>query len=756
MRQTAHHSPGQEWDDDIAVTKTAREGLAGDLWGGLASMLVALPASLAFGVAIYAPLGPGFAGQGALAGVLGAVAIGIVAPILGGTERLVSGPCAPAAAVMGALALELSSGREGAALDPPHVLILLTLAALLSGGLQVLYGVLGGGTLIKYIPYPVVTGYLSGVGVVIFLKQLHGLFGFPQNVSNWDGLTAPLTWRVPGLIVGIVTITVMLAAPRLTKAVPAAILGLGAGVACYFGLAMFDPHLLTLDGNHLVIGAISSGGASVIDAAGARFAAVGNVGLAEVTMLLMPALTLSVLLSIDTLKTCVVVDALTRTRHASNREIIGQGVANIVSAAIGGVPGAGTSGATLVNIASGGKTRRSGVIEGALVLAAYLLFGSLVAWAPIGALAGILVVVAYRMFDWGSVRLLRQRSTVLDFVVVLSVIGVAVFVGLVSASGTGIGLSILLFIREQIRGSVIHRKTYGNQVFSRQKRLPDELAALTRRGEETLICELEGSLFFGTTDQLFTQLESDLKTRRFVILDMHRVRSVDLTAVHMLEQVEAQLHERGAKLVFSDLPKTLPTGQDLRAYFDEVGLVTPESHVKVFAQLSDALEWVEDQILMEEGRLNAAEETLLNLRDIDFLKGRKEETLRELEACAIQRSYAPGDPIFRQGDIGDEILLVRRGRIRIAIRLGDGLDHHIATFGRGDFFGDMAFLDRGIRSADAIALTACDLLLLSRERFDALAEQHPRLGLHFFEALARSLALRLRQADAEIRVLSGA
>jgi SulP family sulfate permease len=114
----------------------------------------------------------------------------------------------------------------------------------------------------------------------------------------------------------------------------------------------------------------------------------------------------------------VVVDAVTRTRHASNRELVAQGLANLASAAVGGVPGAGTSGATLVNIASGAETRRSGVIEGALVGVAYLALGGLVAWAPIAALAGILVVVAYRMVDWGSLRLLRQRSTLLDFGVV--------------------------------------------------------------------------------------------------------------------------------------------------------------------------------------------------------------------------------------------------------------------------------------------------------------------------------------------------
>jgi len=716
-------------------------------------MLVALPASLAFGVAIYAPLGPQHAGQGALAGVLGATAIGIVAPILGGTERLVSGPCAPAAAVMGALALDLARG--GAA--PERVILLLALAALVSSALQVVYGALGGGTLIKYIPYPVVTGYLSGVGVVIALKQLHGLFGFPEGLSNWQGLTQPSSWSGPGLVVGAVTIAVMGLAPRLTRKVPAAILALAAGVSCYFAIGLLaDGRLLTLAGNHLVIGPLGGASASALAALGERLAALRGLGLADVRLLLMPALTLSVLLSIDTLKTCVVVDALTRTRHASNRELVGQGLANAASALVGGVPGAGTSGATLVNIASGAETRRSGAIEGVLVLLAYLAFGGLVAWAPISSLAGILVVVAYRMVDWGSLRLVGQRSTLLDFAVVASVVAVAVFVGLVSASGTGIALSILLFIREQVRGSVIHRKTYGDQVFSRQRRLPEEAAVLKRRGGATVVCELAGSLFFGTTDQLFTQLEADLKERRFVILDLRRVRSVDLTAVHMLEQCEARLRERGGSLVLSSVKKALPSGLDLRLYFAEVGLGAEESPVRTFDQLSEALEWAEDRILEEEGLAAEAQEAPLGLREIAFLRQRSDDTLRQLEACVFERGCAPGEPIFRQGDTGDEIFLVRRGRVRISLRIGDGLDRHLATFGRGDAFGEVAFLDRGARSADASALTAVELFVLSRQRFDALVEEHPRLGAHFFEALARSLAERLRQADSEISVLGDA
>lgn len=733
-----------------------KETLAGDLWGGLASMLVALPSSIAFGVAVYTALGPGAAGQGALAGILGAVAFGIVAPLFGGTERLVSAPCAPAAAVMGALALELSSPRSPVHDSPERILTLMTIAALLSGTLQVLFGTARGGTLIKYIPYPVVTGYLSGVGVVIFLKQLPGLFGFPKALPLAEGLLAPATWEWHGLAVGLVTIAAMLLAPRLTRAVPAAILGLLAGVAAYFALALGEPRLLSLAGNPLVIGPVSTGDSSILQALATRWSGLGDVRLPDLALIAVPALTLSVLLSIDTLKTCVVVDALTRSRHDSNREMIGQGLANLASAAVGGMPGAGTSGATLVNIASGGRTRLSALLEGVFVLLAFLLLGPFVAWAPIAALAGILVVVAYRMFDWSSFRLLRQRSTVLDFVVVATVITVAVTVGLVTASGVGVALAIILFIRDQIRGSVIHRRTYGNQVFSRQRRLPEQMAVLEARGAETLVCELAGNLFFGTTDQLLTQLEEDLRTRRHVILDLRRVRSVDFTAVHMLEQIEDRLAERGAHLAFSNLPRALPTGQDLRAYFDAVGLVKPTAAIRIFKELSDALEWAEDAILEDAGLARAADEPPLELRDIDFLKGRKDTTLRELEACAESKTYEAGERIFRQGDQGDEIFFVRSGVVKVVLRLANGEKHHLATFARGDFFGDMAFLDRGGRSADALALTRADLYVLSRARFDVVADRHPRLGQQIFAGLARSLALRLRRADVEIRALEEA
>jgi SulP family sulfate permease len=732
----------------VALKIRRIENLAGEFWGGLAAMLVALPSAIAFGVTIFSPLGGSFAAQGALAGILGAFAVGLVAATFGGTNRLISAPCAPAAAVLAAVAIELT--QKGVA--PESALVLLTLIGLMCGLLQLLFGIVGLGRLIKYMPYPVVSGYLSGVGLIIIISQIPKFLGVPKGTHFWQGITSASLWQWNGIVVGAVTVAVMVFAPRLTKVVPGAILALAAGVLSYFALSLADSRLLELAGNPLVVGPFGGSDAGFLDGIVGRWNGISGVKATDVVSVLIPALTLAVLLSIDTLKTCVVLDALTRSRHNSNKELIGQGLGNLASTIIGGVQGAGTMGATLVNISSGAQTRVSGLIEGMLAVIAFLLLGSLIAWVPIAALAGILIVIGVRMFDRASLHLLKSRSTILDFMVIVAVVLVAETVSLIAASGVGIALAIFLFIREQIGGSIVRRKIYGNQTFSKQVRLQEEMAILERRGDQTAIFELQGSLFFGTTDQLYTALEPELKTRKYIILDMRRVQTVDVTATHMLEQIESMMAERKGMLIFSQLPRSLPSGKDIEQYFDQVGLAKSESQARVFEELDDALEWVENRTLEEE-RLEKAEETALELRDIDLFKGRKEETLADLEACMEKRSYKAGERICARGDTGHEIFLIRRGAVRIVLPLKDKQGHHLATFGRGDFFGEMSFLDRDIRSADAFAFTDTDLFLLTRERFDAFGEDHKKTAIQMLEGLARKLAIRLRYANAELRYL---
>jgi SulP family sulfate permease len=721
-----------------------------DAGAGLAAMLVALPSAIAFGVAMYAPLGPSFAGAGALAGVLGAVAIGLVAPALGGAPRLISAPCAPAAAVMAALCAQLAAGGG----TPAGVIASLTLVALLSGALQVLYGALGGGRLIKYIPYPVVTGYMSGVGLLIIIKQVVPLLGLAKETDPLTGLLAPAAWQWPAFGVALVTGAVMVAAPRFTRRVPAAILGLAAGIAAHLLAGLARPGLLAMDGNPFVIGHISATPAAIFSGVAATLGGLHLPALADLRGLLGPALTLSVLLSIDTLKTCVVTDSVVRARHNSNRELTGQGAANITSALLGGMPGAGTMGATMVSLASGGRTRAAGIFTGAFALAAALALGGTIGRIPLAALAGILVVVGARMIDRSSVRLALKRSTALDFSVVLAVAGTALAADLITAAGVGIAFSMLLFIREQMNSNVIRRKCTGLEVSSKQQRLPRERAALTAAGAETLVVELQGSLFFGTTDQLFSEIEADLRTARRLIIDMRRVTSVDFTAVHMLEQVGEIMRERGGALVFSHLPPSLPTGQDLRGYFKQLGLTRHEGGGRVFETLHDALEWAEDRVLEETGQRRLDYGVLLDLGEIDFLREMDELSLADLRVVFRELKVEAGKPVFLRKGHGEELFLIRRGKVRIVLPLREThRPHHLAVFGPGDFFGEVAFLNRTPRTADALALTDTDLYVIGRAAFDEISSRNPVVGAAFYQRLATVVALRLRDADRELRRL---
>jgi len=730
-------------------TLSAKFKTPGDFWGGLASMLVALPASVAFGVTIYSAISPSYAVFGALAGILGAAALGLIAPTFGGTDRLISAPCAPAAAVLSAFAIELV--KQGIA--PSSIVLLLTVLGILTGLIQMFIGFLGAGRLIKYIPYPVVSGYLSGVGLIIIGSQLPRMVGAPLDSMWWKATLSPALWDVRSLVIGGATVMAALLAPKLTKAIPSTILGILAGVLAYVGLAYNDATMTTLTDNKLVLGALGASGSGYLDTITGRWAEIGDLKLAQIAALFGSALTLAALLSIDTLKTCVVIDQMTRTRHDPNRELFAQGLANITSSAIGGIPGAGTMGASMVNLSSGAKTRMSGIIEGVMVLVAALALNAFIAWIPVATLAGILIVVGLRMIDTEPLRFLESRATVFDFAVVAVVIGFALMVSLIAASAVGVALSILLFVREQVGGSVVRHKTFVNQRSSTWYRPEAEMRLIAQRGDKAVIFELQGSLFFGTTYELYALLEPEIKTRDYIILDLRRVQSVDITAAHMLNLVRDMLRERGVPLLLSNVREQLPNGRNLLEFFRQTGLIDDTDTVQVFKTIEAAIEWVEDRLV---GDLEkpAQEETPLRLQEMDLFQGRKDVTLADLEGRMKQLSVKSGETIYTMGDQERELYLIRRGAVRIMAPIsGSRQLHHIATYGRGDFFGGLAFLDDRARSDTAIASTDIDLFVLSLDQFNQLADEHKKLALVLLMAISRTLAQRLRHADGERTLL---
>lgn len=723
------------------------KSLLSDVFGGVSAMLVALPSAIAFGLIIYAPLGPDFSSRAAIGGIMGTIMIGILASAFGGTSRLISAPCAPAAAVLGVFVTEtIHKGNLPHELIPIYIMII----SFIVGLIQIILGKIKGGAFIKYIPYPVVAGYLSGVGVIIFSGQVPKFLGLPKDIKFWHGLTMVSDWKPESIIIGSVTIVAMLMAPKLIKAVPAAIIALLVGVLTYFGLAAFNSNLLVLENNSLVIGQISASLSNLQSTFTNQWSAIPALNISSLTFLIVPALTLAVLLSIDTLKTCVVLDAVTFSRHNSNKELIGQGIGNIGSALMCGIPGAGTMGATLVNLNSGGKTKASGLIFGLSALAVLLLLGNLVAWIPVSALAGILIVVAYRMVDFHSVELLKHKTTIFDFFVVLGVIISAVTLSLIAAAGIGIFLAIILFLRGQMSSSVIRRKAYGNQLYSKKSRMISEREILNTKGRQTFIVELQGQLFFGTADQLLSEIEPSLNDCKYVILDLRRVQSIDYTAVNRLKQILGRIKEQNGHLIFSSIPSNLSSGLNIKEYLKHLGL-TENDNFLFFENLDASLEWVEEKILSENEAQNLNK--MLLLKEIELFTGFHDKALNALTYCLEEREFKKGEYVFKIKSEGDQIFFVKKGVVKIQLPLAGGNSHHLATISKGDFFGDMAFLDKLIRSADAIASEDVILYELSRKKFDEITKNYPEISGQFFEKLAFVIANRLRLANIEINTL---
>lgn len=722
-----------------------RSGFWGDFWGGTAAMLVALPSAIAFGVIVYGAIGGNYGAYGAVAGILGVVAVGTVAAFLGGTNRLISAPSAPAAAVLSAFALDYTVRGFGG----DDVFVMVMLVAFAAGLMQIFFGVIGLGRLIKYMPFPVVGGYLSGVGLYIIASQAPKFLGLSQEENFWDGIRNPFMWEWQSILIGSATIVAMLAAGRYMKRVPTVIVALGVGIGTYFLIGIADPSLYQPN-NPFVIGTLGgSGGIDFLEALRGRFETLLDFSWSDAAAVFIPALTLAALLSIDTLKTCVVLDSMTHSFHRSDRELVAQGSGNVVSALIGGMPGSGTMGPTMVNVASGASGPHSGLVAGLTAVIAFWLLGNYIAWIPMSALSGILIVIGFRMIDRNSIRLLRSPKTALDFAIIVIVAVTALFVSLIAAAGVGLVLAVALYIFQQIGASVVYRHLDGTEARSKIIRNREEEAILREKGNTFSVYELHGSLFFGTANQLYSMLQYDLEEKKYIIMDMKRVQTVDLTAAHILLQIKDILHDKDGYLLLCRLPHKLPTGDDMESYFNQVGLLRHLSPIKVFDDLDDAVEWAEERLITE-SLSEKRGEVPLQLADFDFFKGRHADTLEEIQSLLVNRSYSRGETIFAAGDERGELYLIRSGSVRITLGVSEKHQMHLSTLGRGNFFGEFSFLEGSPQYTNAVAGSDTEIYVISREAFDLFAQHHKKASYQFMHSLAIVLAERLHETSSEL------
>ena len=256
-------------------------------------------------------------------------------------------------------------------------------------------------------------------------------------------------------------------------------------------------------------------------------------------------------------------------------------------------------------------------------------------------------------------------------------------------------------------------------------------------------------MFFGTTDQLYTAIEPELNNARFVLLDFLRVQSMDMTAGHMIERIRNMLAEKNARLILTRVPDRLPSGRDLRSYVDHIGLLSDHT-AKIFDEFDEALEWIEDETLKLAGHAHTSREGL-PLAKFEIFHGLNEAELDALAQCAVHKTYQPGELVFGADTVGHELMLISRGEVKVTLPMADGKTIHLTTFSRGQFFGEMSFLDGRAHSADVHVTRDTELIAIDRKAFARVATGDPVMSISVMRAVALAIADRLRHANAELR-----
>ena len=540
--------------------------LRGDVFGGITAGVVALPLALAFGVQ---------SGAGPVAGLYGAIAIGIFAAIFGGTSTQVSGPTGPMTVISALVIAKAIEGYGSLEAGMGFIICIFVLA----GIVQILFGLLQLGAYIKYIPYPVVSGFMSGIGGIIILLQIFPFLGQASPKKVLDVIThipnaIPLiNWEA--VLISSSTIAIIYLFPRFTKAVPSTLVALISMTIVTASMGLEVP----------VIGPIPTSLPEL------NLGAIVNIHATDITLIVELALTLALLGAIDSLLTSVIADNITKTKHHSNRELVGQGIGNIIAGCIGGLPGAGATMRTIVNINAGGQTPLSGVAHGVLLLGTLLGLGNYAQEIPIPVLAGILITVGIGIIDYKGLRHIKSVPRT-DAVVMLIVLGMTVFVDLIQAVATGLILSSILFMKQMSDQLSSEVKILPIKENCRQwwkENIPDSIA------EKIYVKHFPGPIFFGFAPALQAMADS-LPDVRVVVFRMMNVPYIDQTGLYALEEVVLSLEKRNIAVVITGL-KNQPYRMLQR--INLVPGLVPENYL--FDKVEDCIQWLGEKLEQSEG-----------------------------------------------------------------------------------------------------------------------------------------------------------
>ncbi|MFZ1706041.1 MAG: SulP family inorganic anion transporter [Saprospiraceae bacterium] len=612
------------------IFKIDFSNLKGDLMGGLTAGIVALPLSLAFGVS---------SGLGPSAGLYGAIFVSFFAAFFGGTNTQISGPTAPMTAISMVVIASIIAGFGG---DLSKALPIILSIFLLAGIFQILLGVSGVGKYIKYIPYPVVSGFMTAIGVIIIVTQILPSIGYyPKEDTSFVLQQKPLAEEIilenilkdeagEGLLVlddfketiyraeqitddqinkeaqtlaqnessgvigtlkilprafsqinwlemilSLATIIIIFGFKHITTKIPSTLVALlvVSGIAVGFGL---DYRPIEVIPNGLPI---------------PNFEIFTTFNFGRIAPYIFTALTLALLGAIDSLLTSVVADNMTKTKHNPNQELVGQGIGNSIAAFFGGIPGAGATIRTVININSGGKTRLSGMMAGVLLFIVLLALGPVASQIPAAVLAGILITVGVDVMDYKGLRAIpympRQEVAIVLVVLILSATWNLVF-----AVGIGLVIASLMFMKQI---GDLTAKQSAIETFSEKKAWAEKKDFDQKLKDEVFIKNINGPLFFGSTSDFQQLIKQVPDTATVVIIRMKRMQYMDQSGLFAIEDALMELVNSGKKVLLTSIPKQ-PYYMLERA--DIIPNLIPIENV--FNNFTECVNWVKENLQLED------------------------------------------------------------------------------------------------------------------------------------------------------------
>jgi len=607
----------------------------GDAFGGITAGIVALPLALAFGVS---------SGLGPSAGLYGAIFISFFAALFGGTNTQISGPTAPMTAVSMVVIAGIIAVNDG---DVNKALPAILSVFILAGLMQIGLGFLGLGKYIRYIPYPVVSGFMTAIGVIILVTQILPSLGyypkddaefvegfkpvaeelilenilkeeagegilvledFKETINRAQKVTPDqilkesqtlagkeasgvigalkvlpralqnINWLE--LILALGTIFIIYGFKRITKAVPSTLVALVVMTAIAIGFGL----------NYQPIEKIPEGLPTIKTEIFTEFS------LSSITPYIFTALTLALLGAIDSLLTSVVADNMTKTKHEPNKELVGQGIGNTIGALFGGLPGAGATIRTVVNINSGGKTRLSGMIAGVLLFIILLALAPIASKIPAAVLAGILITVGIGVMDYKGLKAIPYLpkdvkigplKLSMEVVIMLTVLGLSTFWNLVYAVGIGLVIASLMFMKKI--GDLTAERSDVKPI--KEEAWKDEIGFPESLKEKVFIKHLKGPLFFGSTSEFQNLTLQIPNTASTVIMRLGRMQYMDQSGLYAMEDMLQDLKSKGVDVLFVNL---LKQPRYMMERIDIIPDFIPEEHI--FNSFDDCASWVKQNI----------------------------------------------------------------------------------------------------------------------------------------------------------------